>query len=192
MQNSFFSLIFRQKYIKRWGLKRNICEENLAQHSSEVAIISHALASVGKEIYGKDIDVDRIVTLALFHDVTEVYTGDLPTPIKYHSKDMRRIYAKIEKEATENLLAHLPSELEHVYRPIIDPKDDPLYAYVKAADKLCAYIKCVEEEKGGNPEFSAAKETIYAEVCKIDMEEVTYFMENLLPPFFLSLDEMQN
>ena len=131
------------------------------------------------------------MTLALFHDVTEVYTGDLPTPIKYYSPAMRSIYAKIESEAVENLLDHLPGELKSTYRPIIDPKDEPLYKYVKAADKICAYIKCVEEEKGGNLEFSSAKIATLDQINALEMPEVSYFMEKLLPPFFLSLDDMQ-
>jgi 5'-deoxynucleotidase len=191
MENSFFSLIFRQKYIKRWGLMRSEHEETLAEHSSEVAIISHALASISNEVYGKNIDIGKVVTLALFHDVTEVYTGDLPTPIKYYSPAMRSIYAKIESEAVENLIDHLPGELKSTYRPIIDPKDEPLYKYVKAADKICAYIKCVEEEKGGNLEFSSAKIATLDQINALEMPEVSYFMEKLLPPFFLSLDDMQ-
>ena len=157
MNNSFYALIFRQKYIKRWGLMRNSRDESLAEHASETAILTHALCTIGNKYFAKDYDTERAVTLALFHDTTEVYTGDLPTPIKYFSSEMRDNYKMIEKNAQETLLSHLPEELRPDYNALLDSDDDPLHRLVKAADKLAALIKCIEEEKSGNPEFSAAK-----------------------------------
>lgn len=192
MENSFYSLIFRQKYIKRWGLMRNTSDETLAEHASEVAVITHALATIGNLYFEKSYDVGKAVTLALFHDVPEVYTGDLPTPIKYNSSEMRENYKLIEKKAVDSLLAHLPSDMAELYRPIIDADDDPLYRLVKASDKICAYIKCVDEEKSGNTEFSRAKLSTLEQINAIGMPEVSYFMEHFLPTFSLSLDDMQN
>ena len=191
MNNSFYALIFRQKYIKRWGLMRNSRDESLAEHASETAILTHALATLGNRYFGKQYDTERAVTLALFHDTCEVYTGDLPTPIKYFSSEMRDNYKMIEKNAANTLLSHLPEELRPDYAPLIDADDDPLYRLVKAADKLAALIKCIEEEKSGNPEFSAAKKATLQSLRAMNMEEADYFTEHFLPAFSLTLDEMQ-
>lgn len=192
MENSFYSLIFRQKYIRRWGLMRSTHDETLAEHASEVAIIAHAIAIIGNKHFGRDYDTDRVLTIALFHDVSEVYTGDLPTPIKYHSQRMRDIYRDIESESLSTLLLHLPEDLRDVYSEILYTDDEPCYPVVKAADKLCAYIKCIDEEKIGNYEFISAKEALFAQISEIELPEVKYFVEHFLPTFYLSLDEMQN
>lgn len=192
MNNSFFALVFRQKYIKRWGLMRNLREESLAEHASETAILTHALCSIGNLVFGKNYNTDRAVTLALFHDIGEVYTGDLPTPIKYFSQEMRQNYKDIEENAAEALLAHLPAELVPTYRPLLSGEDDPLYPLVKAADKLAALIKCLEEEKSGNCEFSAAKKATLEAITALHSKEADYFVGHFLPAFSLSLDEMQS
>lgn len=192
MNNSFYALIFRQKYIKRWGLMRNSRDESLAEHAAETAMLTHALATIGNTYFAKDYNVERAVTLALFHDTTEVYTGDLPTPIKYFSSEMRDNYKMIEKNAQDVLLSHLPEELRPNYMPLLDSDGDPLYRLVKAADKLAALIKCIEEEKSGNPEFSAAKEATLQSLADMKLCEADYFVEHFLPSFSLTLDAMQS
>ena len=190
MNNSFYSLIFRQKYIKRWGLMRNISEENLSSHSFEVAILAQALAIIGNTYYNKEYNVDRICTIALFHDAEEVYTGDMPTPIKYFNDDMRDNYKKVELAAAKSLLSKLPPELQSTYEDILLNKDEEIHKIVKAADKLAAYIKCIEEEKCGNIEFKTASKATKEALDKIDMPELKWFMDNILPSFFLTVDEM--
>ena len=192
MNNSFFALIFRQKYIKRWGLMRNSTDESLAEHASETAILTHALATLGNKYFGKSYDIERAVTLAVFHDTCEVYTGDLPTPIKYFSEEMRENYKAIEKNAANVLLSHLPEELRPDYRALLEGDEDPLYRLVKAADKLAALVKCIEEEKSGNTEFTAAKVSTLASIESMHMEEADYFIREFLPAFTLTLDEMQS
>lgn len=192
MNNSFYALIFRQKYIKRWGLMRNLRDESLAEHACDTAILTHALAAIGNRYLDKHYDTERAVTLALFHDTGEVYTGDLPTPIKYYSAEMRDNYKTIEKNAVEALLCHLPEELVPEYRPLLLGDSDPLYRLVKAADKLSALIKCIEEEKSGNSEFSAAKASTLAAIEALQCEEADYFVKHFLPAFSLTLDEMQS
>ncbi len=192
MNQSFFALVFRQKYIKRWGLMRNTRDESLAEHAAETAILTHALATIGNNYYGKSYNVDRAVTLAVFHDTSEVYTGDLPTPIKYFSTEMREEYKLIEENAANTLLAHLPDELRPTYQDLLMGDLDPLYRLVKAADKLAALIKCIEEEKGGNREFSAANATTLRSLVDMKMPEVDHFVKEYLPAFYLTLDEMQS
>ncbi len=191
MNNSFFALIFRQKYIKRWGLMHNLRDESLAEHSSETAILAHALATIGNTYFKKNYNVERAVTLALFHDIPEVYTGDLPTPIKYFSDEMRENYKLIEENAVNALISHLPTELAPQYKELLSADGDELYRIVKAADKLSALIKCIEEEKSGNYEFSAAKAATLASLERMGSEEADYFIEHFLPSFTLTLDEMQ-
>lgn len=196
MNYSFFALIFRQKYITRWGLMRNVTPETLSDHTTEVAFIAHALAVIGNKIYQKNYDADKTAVMALFHDVTEVYTGDMPTPVKYFSREMRSDYAEIEKNAAKTLISKLPEEFQKDYASLLiqdslSESDAELHKLVKAADKLCAYIKCVTEEKSGNGEFSSAKKSIGAELKKMDCQELDYFMEHFLPAFSLTIDEMQ-
>lgn len=189
---SFYSMAFRQKYIHRWGLMRNINEENLSEHSSETAIITHALAVIGNNIFGKQYDVGKAVTIALFHDMPEVFTGDLPTPVKYFNENMRENYKTIENDAITKLLNKLPDDLKQPYSEIFYPDDNnnEILNLVKIADKLCAYIKCVEEEKSGNHEFIKAKDTLYQSLKSYDSLELDYFTANFLPAFELTLDEM--
>lgn len=191
--SSFYALVFRQKHIQRWGLMRNAVPETLAEHSSECAVLAHALATIGNRVYGRDYDVGRVVTMALFHDVPEVFTGDMPTPVKYANAEIRSQFAMIEAESTKNLLNKLPGELRGDYEEIfaaIDG-DEKHHAILKAADRLCAYIKCSQEERYGNSEFTGAKKGIEQRLRESEMPELTYFMEHFLPAFELTLDEQQ-
>ncbi len=190
--NSFFALLFRQKYITRWGLMRNTTPESLSEHTAEVAAIAHALATIGNTLYNKSYNVGKITEMALFHDATEVFTGDMPTPVKYFSKEMRSGYALIEEQAAEKLLSKLPKELENEYRALLCPAESDAESerIVKIADKLAAYIKCLTEVAGGNREFSSAAKTTKAALDKYDSPELAYFNENFLPAFTLTLDEM--
>ena len=193
MQNSFFALIFRQKYIKRWGLMRNVEIETLAEHSAQVAMLSHALALIGNKRLGKHYDLGKITVAALYHDGTEVYTGDMPTPVKYNTPELRQSYALIEEQAARTLLSHLPEDLREDYAPLLrEDLPEDLHQIVKAADKLAAYIKCVEEVKFGNNEFIDAKKTTYASLKARNIPELDIFLEEFLPAFELTLDEMQN
>lgn len=189
MENSFFALLFRQKYIKRWGLMRNITDENLAEHSAETAMLAHALAVIGNEIYKKNYDENKIALFALYHDAAEIITGDLPTPVKYYSEEMRANYKEIEDNAEKMLLSHLPKEFSERYKEVFSGASDNEKKLVKAADKLCALIKCIEEEKGGNREFTSAEKATRAALEKMDCPEADYFMETFLPAFSKTLDE---
>ena len=191
--SSFFALVFRQKYIQRWGLMRSVFPESLAQHSSECAVITHALAVIGNKLFGKSYDVGRAVTLALYHDVPEVFTGDMPTPIKYANPVVRSEFGVIEEQSARSLVDKLPRELkdEFVSLFVEDKEDAELHKLVKGADKLCAYIKCVEEEKFHNTEFSSARIGIEKTLKENSLPEIKYFMERFLPAFNMTLDEQQ-
>ncbi len=192
MENySFYALVFRQKYIKRWGLMRNTLPENLSEHAMETSVLAHALALIGNEYFEKNYNPDRIATLALFHDVPEVYTGDLPTPVKYFDSNTRDSYQHIEDQAIASLLAKLPEALRPIYKSLFTGGNEEEHRLVKAADKLCAYIKCVEEEKCGNTEFLSAKAATAKSLAAMDCPELQWFMENLLSTFTMTLDEMQ-
>lgn len=188
---SFYALVFRQKYIKRWGLMRNTLPENLSEHAMETAVLAHALALIGNAYFNKCYNPDHIATLALFHDVPEVYTGDLPTPVKYFDRNTRDSYQHIEDQAIASLLDKLPEALRPAYKNLLDGGNDDDHRLVKAADKLCAYIKCVEEEKCGNTEFLSAKASTSNSLAEMNCPELNWFMENLLPTFTMTLDEMQ-
>ncbi len=196
MENAFFPLVFRQKYIRRWGLMRNITTETLAEHSYEVAVTAHALALIGNKLFGRSYNADRTATLALFHDAPEVFTGDLPTPVKYYNKDIRENYAAIERNAVNQLVSKLSGDISDEYSAILGAAeregDAELHALVHAADKICAYIKCIEEEKGGNSEFRSARASIKASLDKIELPELSWFIEHVLPAFEHDLDELQN
>lgn len=169
---------------------RNSTEENLAEHSTETAILTHALAEIGNNIFGMHYDTGKAVILALFHDTAEVLTGDLPTPVKYYNAQMRMNYAEIEKNSAALLLSKLPPELTDVYEPLLCGGEPELIKLVKAADKLCAYIKCIEEEKSGNTEFRQAGISIIKTMDSMDCKELVWFREHLLPSFELTLDEL--
>lgn len=191
METSYFALVFRQRYIKRWGLMRNVNDENLSEHSAQVAMIAHALALIGNKFFGKNYDIGNITVAALYHDAAEVYTGDMPTPVKYFTPEMRSNYKAIEDNAVSALLAHLPREFREDYKNILEYPEE-FEKIVKAADKLCAYIKCIEEVKCGNTEFKKAKSSTLKSLKNMKCEELDYFMENFLPAFELTLDEMQS
>ncbi len=192
MKNSFFAVFFRQKYINRWGLMRNVTNENLSTHAAEVSCIAHALAVIGNTYFNKNYNPDRVATLALYHDMPEVFTGDLPTPVKYANDTLRRCYAQLEEKAVEQLTARLPDELRSEYKNLLEitPEDMDLKKLVKSADKICALIKCIEEEKSGNNDFSSARAATERALKEMSFEELDYFIENFLPAFSGTLDEL--
>lgn len=189
---NFFAMFFRQKYINRWGLMRNVTPDTLSSHASEVAAISHALAVIGNEYFGKNYDTDRVAVLALFHDLPEVYTGDMPTPVKYSSKEMKDIYSKIEQNAVDILIQQLPDSMKEIYSSILLPEgnDKDLYRLVKNADRICAYLKCLEETNSGNKDFSDALDSTKKAVYGITDEETVYFINNFLPAFEKTIDKL--
>lgn len=190
--NSFFAVFFRQKYINRWGLMRNVMNENLSTHAAEVSCIAHALALIGNTYFNKKYDADRVAILALYHDMPEVFTGDLPTPVKYANQALRQCYAELENQATEQLIDRLPTELQTEYEKILglDASDMEMKKLIKGADKLCALIKCIEEEKSGNKDFVSAREATEKSLRDMRFDELDYFMENFLPAFSGTLDEL--
>jgi len=193
MNSHFFAYLYRLRYIKRWSLMRNTVKENVAEHSFQVALITHALCSIANRIYGKDVPTDRAVVLALFHDSTEVFTGDIPTPVKHHSPGMLGNFREIEQLASERLLEMVPEPLKDVYRPLVSGKHDlsnELRRYVKAADLLDAYLKCVTELSAGNREFAAAKAQILESIRRLGVPEADYFLEHFAPSFEKALDEL--
>lgn len=191
MDHSFFAYIFRMRYIARWALMRNTRTENVQEHSYEVAVLAHALAVVGRDVFHKDLDPDKAAVAALFHDAPEIITGDMPTPIKYYNPSLKNAYKQVEEAAQDKLLSTLPPELAPAYAPLVRESDPEVRRYVKAADKLSAYIKCVEELKAGNAEFKKAAEQTMAALKGMGMEELDWFMERSLPAFSLTLDELQ-
>lgn len=189
MNFGFFALMFRMKHIDRWALMRCNAKENLAEHSLEVAIIANALANIGNIYFGKHYNCDSIALKAMFHDATEIMTGDLPTPIKYYNSDIRNAYATVEKCAQEKVLSLLPTELSEEYKNVFELTKEEK-TIIKAADKLCAYIKCVNEERSGNIEFSHAAKTTKEAVESFGCVELEYFCEHFLNAFFEPLDNI--
>lgn len=189
---NFFAMLSRMKYINRWGLKRNTLNENIAEHSLEVAYIAHALALIRERRLGIPCDAERAAVLAMFHDCTEIITGDMPTPIKYHSPEIRQAYREVENLAAGNLLALLPEDLRPDYAAVFDEEneaDAALRPLVKAADKISAIIKCIEERKTGNREFIVAEEGQRRAVEAMDLPEAKIFMTEFLPAYEQSVDE---
>ena len=193
MQNTFVPLIFRLKYINRWGLKFNTQNENVMQHTAECAFIAHFLALVGNRYFGKSYNADKLAVCAMYHDATEVYTGDLPTPIKYFNDDMEKIYKQIEQSASEKILQHLPPDLRTDYAAYLDGTalSDDEKNLLKISDRLCAYIKCIHEINMGNNEFRLAYNEIREYIEKIDSQELKYFMDNCLAAFSQPLDDLK-
>lgn len=187
--SGFFAMLTRMKYIGRWALMRNTERESLSEHSLETAVIAHALAVIGRDIYGMDTDPEKTAVLAMYHDSPEILTGDMPTPVKYFTPGLRSAYAEVEKKAGERLLAMLPDAMRPAYSALLIPDESsPEHRYVKAADKLSALIKCIEERKAGNMEFSAAEQTTLSALHSMEMPEVEYFIENFIPAYSLTLD----
>ncbi len=191
----FYAMLSRMKYINRWGLMRNTQTENLCEHSWDTAVIAHALAVLRNTRFGGHANPERAATLALFHDVTEVITGDLPTPVKYYNAEIRRAYREVEDMAQRRLLSMLPGDLQPVYRPLVaqdDPRDAELLPLVKAADKLSAIIKCMEERSMGNQEFTQAEQTLRESLAALHIPEADWFAAQILPSYALTLDEQDN
>ena len=186
----FYAYMARMKLIRRWSLMRSVQPENDAEHSLQVAMIAHALALIGRERYGREVSPERAALLAVYHDATEVLTGDLPTPVKYHSEELRGAYRTLEDQAAERLVAMLPEELRPSFAPLFTEQDTLARRIVKAADRISAYVKCLEEERAGNREFDAAAETVLASIRAIDLPEVQDFMDTCAPAFTLTLDEL--
>ena len=188
----FFAMLSRMKYINRWGLMHNTRYENLCEHSMEVALLAHALATLGNRRFGKTYNAERAAALAVLHDASEIITGDLPTPVKYHSEEIRKAYAEVEDRAVEHLVSMLPKELRPAYRELMTmdgPRDEELKTLVKAADKISAVIKCVEERRSGNRDFSKAEQTILKSIGAMGLPEADYFLKEFLPSYGLTLEE---
>lgn len=192
MTSNFYAYLSRMKLIKRWSLMRNIKEENIAEHSHQVAVIAHALALISNTYFKGEIDSGRVALLALYHDAGEVIIGDLPTPVKYFNPEINFSYGKIESIAKDKLISFLPQELASSYQPLFFAEESTYeYQLVKAADKLSAYIKCLEEGTAGNREFDQAKKSIEKGLEEYShMPEVAWFMENCLSAYSVTLDEL--
>ncbi len=190
--NAFFAYLYRLRFIQRWSLMRNAVPESVAEHSFQVALLAHALCAIGNTVFGRDVPAERVVTLALFHDAEEVITGDIPTPVKHHNADILRSLRQIEALASERLLGMVPKVLAATYRPLLHgPDRDPeLLRWVKAADKLDAYLKCATEVAVGNREFIVAKRQLADALRELAMPEVDYFLEHFAPSFDKTLDEL--
>ena len=192
MANEFYALLGRMRYITRWGLMRNTFSENIQEHSHQVAVLAHALALIRRDVLGlPGPDPDKCATAALYHDASETFTGDLPTPIKYYNPDIRTAYKQVEYVAAERLLKMLPPALRESYAPLVHESDPEVTPIVKAADKLSAYIKCVEEQKAGNTEFDSAARQTRAALEQTQLPELQWFMDNCLEAFALNLDELE-
>lgn len=191
--SSFFSMISRMKYINRWGLMNNKRTENLSEHSLEVAVIAHCLATIGNIRLKKNLDADHIAVMGLFHDCTEIITGDMPTPIKYFNDEIRTSYKNIEHIAARELTALLPEDMRSVYEPLLNEQGNTEYEtkLLKAADKISAYIKCIDEIRMGNDEFVKAKETTAKAIGELGLPEVDIFMEEFAPAYGLTVYEQK-
>jgi len=188
---TFFAYLARMKYIQRWGLMRNSFSENDAEHTLQTVMIAHGLALIREKIFHETCDAEHCAMLAVYHDASEVFTGDMPTPVKYFTDDLRDRYREIEDKARERLLGTLPEELKEAYRPyLLELENDPLWPLVKAADTLSAYLKCAEEIQAGNNEFDEAFYTTENKLRDFHLKEVDWFLENFAGSFSLTLDEM--
>ena len=191
-RSHFYAYLYRLRLIQRWVLMRSTVPENVAEHSFQVALLTHALCTIGHEVFGKEVDAGRAVILALFHDAEEVMTGDIPSPVKHHDPNMLRSVREIESLASEELLRMVPDRLAHAYRPLISgpEREAELMRWVKAADALDAYLKCAIEYAAGNREFAVAERQLEAKARAMDMPEVAYFLDHFAPSFRKTLDEI--
>lgn len=189
--NHFFAMLSRMKYINRWGLMRNTRSENISEHSLEVAYIAHALGVINNEIFGGNLPAERLAILGMYHDVTEIITGDMPTPVKYYSPVIRNAYSEVEHVAKDEMLSGLPQIMrKHYDRVLLETdEEEELWKYVKGADKMSALIKCIEEQQMGNQDFADAAESIELTLRNMHIPEVDYFMEEFLPAYRLTLDK---
>ncbi len=188
----FFAMLSRMKYINRWGLMRNTRQENICEHSLETALVAHALAVLGNEKFGRHYDPERAAALAMLHDAPEIITGDMPTPVKYHSEEIRKAYGEVEELAVEHLVSLLPEELRPAYQQLMTmtgEQDEELKPLIKAADRISAVIKCVEERKSGNRDFHKAEQTITQSIADMGLPEADYFMKEFLPSYGLTIEE---
>ena len=192
MRYDFYAFMDRMKYIKRWQLMRSTREENIMEHSFGVVMLSHALAVIRNEEYGGNVDILKTVLYATYHETGEVMTGDLPTPIKYYNQDLHGAYKQLETQACEKIVATLPQKMQNAIAPfVLADEDSEEYKLVKAADRLAAYVKCLEEIKSGNSEFSKAKKSIEQDLHSRKMPEVEYFFEHFIKAYSLTLDELE-
>ena len=192
MSFSFFASLSRLKLIHRWSLMRNTVPENDAEHSLQVAMIAHAMAVIARDRYGKNVNPEHVLSLAVYHDATEVMTGDLPTPVKYHNDELRGAYRRLEELSADRLLALLPEDMQPAFTPYMKQESGYEHTLVKAADRVSAYIKCMEEQRAGNREFDYAAENIRRSIAAIDLPEVRDFLEDFLPTFDMTLDELNH
>lgn len=193
-QSHFFAYISKIRWIVRWGLKRNAIPENVMEHSWEVSTIAHALALISNKRFGGKYDANQVATTALYHDVSEVITGDMPTPIKYHSPGMQKAFKEVEVQAEHELISLLPEDLKEDFVPLMVSSEIPsdILRIIKGADTIAAFLKCQEELKAGNGEFSKAAEDIAARLAHFDMPEVNVFLDVFAPSYKLTLDELLN
>ena len=189
--SKFFAFIYRMKYIARWSLMRNTRTENVAEHSFHVSVLAHALAVIARDVFGRNIDPGAVAAAALYHDMPEILTGDLPTPIKYYGSDIKNAYKRIEREATETLLSNLTDEMRPGISEVAATENPETEMLVKAADKFSALIKCMEEKKAGNKEFDSAFKTTEASIKAMELPEADCFMEEFIPAYNKNLDELQ-
>ncbi len=191
MANEFYALMSRMRYITRWGLMRNTFSENIAEHSFQVAVLTHALVLIRRDILHLDApDPDRCAVAAMYHDASETLTGDMPTPIKYHNADIKAAYKQVEKIAGNRLLDMLPPELRSSYEHLVLEDDMEALPYIKEADKLSAYLKCLEEQKAGNTDFDFAARQTWEAMQTMDRPELNWFLDNCLEAFTLNLDQL--
>ncbi len=192
MQNNhFYAMLSRMKYIDRWGLMRNTRNENICEHSLDVAFIAHALGVINNQVFGGCVNAERLAVLGMYHDVTEIITGDMPTPVKYYNPLIRTAYREIETVAKEELLKGLPKNFQETYNSVLleTEEEKELWRYVKAADKLSALIKCIEERRTGNTDFAQAEQSTLKAVKAMQLPEADYFMEQFIPAYGMTLDE---
>ena len=189
--SSFFAFLKRMRFINRWSLMRNTETENIQEHSLEVAMVAHNLAALKNEYFGGNLDINMVAVIAMYHEVSEIFTGDMPTPIKYFDPKLRSLYGEVETLAQEKMLSTLPERLQAVYKPYtVDAETLPEWPIVKAADTLSAYMKCVNELHAGNDEFKEAHDTILAKLKALNMPEVDMFIEEYVPALSESLDKL--
>lgn len=191
MENQFFSMISRMKLINRWGLMRNTTSENISEHSLDVAVIAHALAVIRNTYFSGNVNAERAALLGIFHDTTEIITGDMPTPVKYYNSQLREAYGLVEENAKKKLLSMLPEEMRDIYNPLLGYSEDDaeLWVLVKAADKISALIKCIEERSTGNSDFRKAENATLKSIKKMELLEADYFLDKFLPSYDMTIDD---
>ena len=192
MSFPFFAYLSRLRLIRRWSLMRNTVPENDAEHSLQVAMIAHAIAVIARDRYGKQVDPEHVLSLAVYHDATEVMTGDLPTPVKYHNDELRGAYRRLEALSADRLLSLLPEDMQPAFAPYMKQESGYEHTLVKAADRISACIKCMEEQRAGNREFDYAAENVRKSIAAIDLPEVKDFLTDFLPAFDMTLDELNH